>query len=71
MCFSYSFDFPEFTDIVAALAVGVGAGVPVWGGREGGYGGVGGVGVGPAPTGQREHAADSEARGAGAGGGSS
>ena len=59
---------PEFTDIFTASAVGVGAGVPVRGGRERGHSGVGGVGVGPAPAGEREHAADSEARGAGAGG---
>ena len=66
--YSTTFHFPEFTDIVAALAVGVCAGVSVTGGREGGDGGVGGVGVGPPPAGQREDAADSEARGAGAGG---
>ena len=59
-------DIPETANLVATLAVGVGAGVSVRGCGEGVDGGVGGVGVGAAPAGQREHAADPEARGAGA-----
>ena len=61
-CLSLSYNFPELTDVIASLAVGVGAGVPV-GGGEGVDGGVGSVGVSPAPTSQGEHAAHSEARG--------
>ena len=63
--------YPQLADVLTALAVGVGAGVPVRTGGEAGYRGVGGVGVSPATTGQREHAAHSEARGAGTRGGSS
>ena len=63
--------YPQLADVLTALAVGVGAGVPVRTGGEGVDRGVGGVGASPAATGQREHAAHSEARGAGARGGSS
>ena len=66
MLFSLSYNFPELTDVIAILAVGVGAGVPVIRGGEGVYRGVGSVGVSPAPTSQGEHAAHSEARGTGA-----
>ena len=69
--FINSSNFPELTDIVTTLAVFVCAGVSVWGGGVGGYRGVGGVGGGRTPAGKREHAADSEARGAGAWWGSS
>ena len=68
---SLSDDLPELTDVIACLAVGVGAGVPVVSRGVGVYCGVGGVGVGPPSTGQGEHAAHSEARGAGSRGGSS
>ena len=64
LCMSFPFlNFPELTDVIAILAVGVGAGVPVIRGGEGVYRGVGSVGVSPAPTGKGEHAAHSEARG--------
>ena len=65
-CLSHSDDFPELTDVIAVLAVGVGTGIPVIRGGERGHGGVGGVGAGLSATGQGEHAAHSEARGTGA-----
>ena len=54
---------PELADVITDLAVGVGAGVPVIGDREGVDGGVGSVGAGSRPAGQSEDAADSKSRG--------
>ena len=64
-CQNQSDSFPQFADILATLAVSVGAGVRVRGGVEGGNGGVGIVLACGSSTGEREDTADSEGRGTG------
>ena len=65
------FTSPQLADIVACLAVLVGAGVRASAGVEGGYHGVGGVGAGCRSTGKGEDTADSEGGGTGSRGCSS
>ena len=65
------FTSPQLADIVACLAVLVGAGVRASAGVEGGYHGVGGVGAGCRSTGEGEDTADSEGGGTGSRGCSS